>query len=124
MSARSGLPALLAELAAMSDAARRSILQELSPEEREALSREPVPASPAPATGATLSPWLELRIDAARERVAGPAALQMTAATRQALLRSVGATSHGAPAPQVAASPGRSLFDTFGSKLAARMGRP
>lgn len=128
MSVRDGLAALLDDLAGLPPRTQREILQALSPEERAALASHAGPThEPAVATSpivrGAFSPWLAARIDAVRDPESlDLAATRMTAATRQALLRSAD-TASGTPSTPGAAVPGKSLFDAFRGTLATCMGR-
>lgn len=127
MPGHDGLAALLDALAAMPASSRRAILGALSLEERDALAVRPAAAPDArpgaPTGPSPFSPWLASRIDALRDDPPGLTDAPVTAASRQALFRSLGGAGAATRATATPA-PGRSLFDSFGGRLAARMGRP
>lgn len=109
MPAPEPLMAMLGELAAMSPEDRTVILGALTRKERDLLDRLGPTMSGELPSGSTLSPWLASHVDAARRGDA-----TMTPATRELLLRAVGALV------REPASPGRSLAGAFGGLLAAR----
>lgn len=123
--AADSLAGLARELDGMPRASRRAILSVLTPDERAALDRRlaglpggSVPSGDAPEH----SPWLADRIAAAGGDGSRDGAIAMTGASRQALLRSIGAGEAGPPDRTDAPVPGagRSLFGAVGGLLAPR----
>lgn len=112
MPAPEPLMAMLGELAAMSPEDRAVILGALTRKERDKLDRLAPAMSAELPSGPNISPWLAVYIETARRGEA-----TMTPATRELLLRAV-----GAPVREPAA-PGRSLAGAFGGLLAARGAR-
>jgi hypothetical protein len=121
---------LATELRAMPARHRHDILKSLSPAERSrmtALLNRPAPAPappalPQPAKTDGLSPWLKARVIEARMGPEHAGSCQLTAATRQLLLRSVESLGETAapPVPPARESAGRSLVGAIGGKFLRR----
>lgn len=118
------LAGLAEDLGALTDRERRAVLAALSPFERAQVAAlldaaaTPAPAEPAAPDYSRFSPWLarHLDLDGAGER-------NLTAATRQLLVKAAGELAGGKPVP-VAASASvparRSLADAVAQLLSPR----
>jgi hypothetical protein len=121
---------VLDDLQAMTPRDRRAVLRSLTPAERDmlgaTLDQAPAPEDPLREGGQLFSPWLAACLHRARSDSSSDGATgRMTAASRQALIRSAEAIE-GSQRPEgnAATGTGRSLFDAVNGMLSPRKGRP